>query len=367
MGPLTLGLAAVLATTLFGQYAQDISQWLSCGYGRPCARPELKIEALNIGTLASTITAIAAAGIAGSIGKISHRDSVIAIAGALLGALLALFKAAAAAVERAAGAEPVSALELLPEPIFYWTVVFFLFGLPFILLPRADGGLERLVGLYRRLALALICGAVLGGLLQTLALPAWAWWSGEPDRSFLVIAPSGATMAIAPWTVAMLDPWLRLGQWREPRRFKLAWTSLYGGSALFLAGAHGILHLYYDDGAVRCWVDSVDATRSDMVLLAAGLLLPGLMAVAAVLLPRPHSLTMWRSTAALLAAAGLAAFAAVWAAALRQGADSFSADDVFPFVAMHALTAALVVVIVPLTSHLDTLLMSRWTGVHYPT
>ena len=337
---LPLSMLSTICVVVFGEYAQDISEWVVCAHSvtvnhDSCAL-DARIEALMIGTLVTTVVAIYGTASAAQIGKKSNAEATLAVIGSLTGALFVLLKAAAKNAS-------YPQLDLLAKPLFMYFVCVLLFAVPLMLTPHAKGRLRSVVSLYLRISVAIVIGIVIGYSVQLFGELYWKGWNDWGAEKF-VIAPSATVIATGAWGMALLDPWLRPGFFsRQAVHKRFVWIGLFGIGAIGLAAAYGVLFYFHDGDSIRGWIEQAGLSRFQTASVVMGLLLPGITVVTLGYSFRPHQLTVARTALVVVSAVMLAMTIAWYIATLRINAnpDEFAKDDVLPFVVTQGLTGVI--------------------------
>lgn len=345
-----LPVLATIGAAVFGKYAQKVAQWVVCAHSAGAKEQSCsllaKVEALNIGTLVVTMIVIAGAAAGASRGKVTSSTAALSIVGALAGALFALLEAASQSAD-------FPMLALLPVPLYFYLICVLLFALPLLLMPQAPRELSPAVTLHLRLASAVLVGAFFGYSAQ---LGAELYWKGLALREFgaqkFVVAPSATAIAAGAWAVAFFDPYLRPAIWvTSPDRRRL-WLAIYGVGAILLAGGYGAVFDAQSGGILP---------MMSAALVVAGLTLPGLCAIALVLIFHRDDAFGRRSIAAAAFLGGvMAAVVATGLALFEVQSRVPSGNDILPFVVAQVLASVAMVLTVFGTHRL----VSRWPDLN---
>jgi len=327
--------AATVGGIIFGEYAHKLAQWLVCAHSvwakNQCCSLEAKVEAINIGTLVSTIVVIVGANAAASRVKDDSFSADLSVVGALTGALLAVLDAASHGADF-----PVP--ERLPAPLYFYVIFVLLFAIPRLCMPKVPRDFAPVIASRSRLAAALLVGAFLG---LTAQLGAELYWKGlafgEYGSQKFVVAPLGTAIAVGAWSVALFDPYLRPSVWVDQRARRRLWLSIYGAGAVVLAGGYGVL---FD-------APSSGVSAATAALVVAALALPGTGAIALVLaFCRGAAVGRTVVTAATLLGSVMAAAVASGLALAGVHSRIPSEGDVLPFVVAQMLGSAAMVLTV---------------------
>lgn len=349
---------------IFGDFAQDIAAWIVCREsdfdGNKC-KDGSRATAIMIATGVSTMVAIISASFVSSQGPKDHRNFVLTVVGALIGAYFTVLKAAAIGA-------PYPLWERLDVATYIYLVIAFTFSGPAIL---SGFGFNHsaVISSFRRIATVLLVGGILGFIAQTLGEILWPLlydvatvggstkydWGGDK----FVIAPSGVVALGAAWGAMMLDPWLRPEIWiTVGEKLRRNWLVGYFLGAILLTGTYGWLIYFARHSDDYGWLRNADINRFETGLVDMVLVLPGLMAFSASVLAIGGILRTRQLLPTMFLAAGAAMLCSARVGYLRADAglvhrSNFQYGDIPGFVASHALAAAAIGLTIVVANHLS--------------
>ncbi len=288
-------------------------------------------DGIAMSTLLVTILVLSSVRVSARSPIESLHDVRANLLGALAGAFIALFKAAA----------PDDRLcpELLQSPLFVFVVVSILFGTP-LLLVRQGNEIELWLARQNRLVFAALVAFGVGAIVQILGELLWVGWTSWGAEKFRV-APWGTVLAAGVVATALLDPALQRQTWEAIGQVRRSiWSCTYLVLAVAGTVASGLLF------------PPQDVTASKGAVVACLLFLTPLIAV---------PLRLWIGarwsprTAALFVvlAAGLAGGVVAYlvdVAVAPSGRSSLS-EAPLAFVVAHALAAAAAAAVALSTHH----------------
>ena len=341
--------AAAVSGVIFGQYAQDVGQWVVCGHhawvnrGDPdaaaCAKKAIE-GALLIGTFLSVVATIMGAAAAAHLGRQDPTEAVRTMVAALLGAFLAICKTAA---EEKGYPDPS---RLGKATLIYVGCILVL--LPPFLAARSGKDAMRLVA---PIAIAMLTGVLLGWLLQGVAE---LFWIGKHDRfssGKFIVAPSATVTGGAAFGMAllMIRPEERRGTWQ--------WTLSIVLGGVLLATAWAGINYYGEHGNAGGWLAKAGAGRLQTVLLCLGLLLPGVIAAGLARATSPADYPILRFFLFATPAMFVAAVAAWWGGQLLLRGTPTDPHNMPTLIAVHSTAVLLVPAAVLLSLFLHQFLL----------
>ena len=340
--PLALAVAAVLGSTVFGRYAQDLSRWGMCTYGSEFCNATQIVDALNIGIAVSSLAAIGISAASVNAGLLHQRESDLAMIGAFIGALLALLDAAEPYIQQ----DGVS----LGKPIFFWGVAVLLFLLPRLIAPSSSRNAGH--DLAATIVIGVLIAGTLGAIIQESVDTIWDRSTASPGGvhpAYYFLKPAGYAAAVSGWALALLDPFLRRSVWGGETLRSTIWVSSFFLSALILAAGYG-----------ATFAARQSLSGGSTSLFAVALIAPPL----AVLIVTAWTMSSgprirWIFVAA--AAAAVTQTAASFFVAVVRGPvdDNYSVVDGQFFVVLHAITGAVIVFSVFLSAYLGAKIAGR--------
>lgn len=347
--PFALAGLAAIASTTFGSYAQDIAQWIVCGYGSLCNSADQQIEAIIFGVLAATVFAILSAVAASHVGTMKPTETIVTTLGATAGALLAILRAGARV---GAGCKPSddkcsTAWKLVDEPLFFSGIFIFIVVVPLLQFAFDDDGRAHTVRLYLRFVAALVLAGVIGAGAQSVAEKVWddVSPSAVGASNFLVTAMA-SVMGSAGWAAVMLDPLIDREAWRGQFNAAVSFVTVYLCAAVAICVVYG-LSLWQEGHEWRQAVP--DPIAAAVVPL---LVLPGVVACLLAALTGRRAFRGWRLAFGTLGAFVLGAACSVIVLCLLWDTKSdFAATpiDRTAFVVTHTLVSGLVVLSMAMT------------------
>lgn len=256
--------AAALGGVVFGDFAQELAQWLVCAHsayiGEPC-KGTPKTQALAIGTFVSTVVAIFVTASAALTAKKSHQEAVAAVAAALLGCLFALLKTSVSD-------KGYPDIEPLSTALFVYVSLVLIFAVPLIWGLKPNQESSRFAKPLLRWSSALLMAFAAASVVQGLAELAWQGTVDRTSSRKFVLPPMAALPATAILSILVLKSVTSDNRYGR-------WTAVgIAALAVLLAIVHVLFDYYPQHGRNTGWMTAIGIEQWQVVALFIFLTIP---------------------------------------------------------------------------------------------